>query len=480
MTDDTARRAGPQGGTTIEPLHLVAVLMGAYLLLGTIGPLRDLDAYWHVRLADELVESGFSGAGRGWSFLADNLDWRSTQWIAELVMGGFHEIWGWSGLIVFRGVGAIALIAALAWTTLRGLPARASVPCFLLAGLTLSAGIQDRPLLLGLLPIPFLAVMWRNAVGQGRWPRWWMLLPAVVLYANVHGLWVMVPAMLGLAVVGRWLDHGLRDRAARQGIVLAISAILAGAISPLGLSNITAVFQFRDATELIIEWRPTDVTFAPTWTFAALAGLAVVGWARGTHARPARSEVLAVLALVAFAFTALRNLLPAVLLLAPIVAHRCAEAWDVRPYPTGRLEARVLTAVSAAILLVSGSVAAATWWAADPLPKTLPFGIAERLDARDRPLRLFNGYNASGVVLSFADQVLVGIDGRADYYGGPYIADYVAVIQAEPGSFSRFLAADPDAALLTTDAPLTGVLQDKGWTVTDREGDWVLLEPSAG
>jgi hypothetical protein len=140
----------------------------------------------------------------------------------------------------------------------------------------------------------------------------------------------------------------------------------------------------------------------------------------------------------------------------------------------------VLAVASGLILVASGAVSAATWWLAHPLPDDLPFGVAERLADRDQPIRLFNAYNASGVVLAFADGVLVGVDGRADYYGGEFITDYIEVIQATPGSFSRFLAADPDAALLKTDAPLTGVLQDKGWVVTDREGDWVLLEPPAG
>jgi hypothetical protein len=464
----------------VEPLHLLAALVAAFLLLDTIGPLFDLDVYWHVRLANEVTDSGFAGAGRGWSFTVDNPEWRSTQWISELLMGAFHSAWGWSGLVVFRGLGTIALIAALAWTTLRGIPARAGVPAFALAGLTLSAGLQDRPLILGLLPIPFLALTWRTAVAEGRWPRWWLLVPATAVYANVHGLWVMVPGMLGLAVLGRWLDHGIRDQAALRGIALAAAATAVGAISPLGVANITAVFAFRDATTLISEWQPTTAAFGPTWIFAALAGLAIVAWARGPHVRPPRSEVLLILVLLAFASTALRNLVPAALLLAPIVARRCTEAWDVRPYPTGRRESRVLVAVSATILVACGAVAGTTWWVGDPLPDKLPFGIAERLDARDRPLRLFNEYNVAGAVLGFTDQVTLGVDGRADYYGGTYISDYLDIIAAKPGSFRRFLRADPDAALLAKTAPLTDVLKGRGWTVTDREGKWVLLEPPPG
>jgi hypothetical protein len=333
---------------------------------------------------------------------------------------------------------------------------------------------------LGLLPLPFLALVWLAAVRDGRWPRWWVIVPATVVYANVHGLWVIVPAVLGIAVLGRWLDHGLHDPAALRGLTLAAATTAVGAISPLGIANITAILTFRDATALISEWQPTTTAFGPTWIFAALAGLAIVAWARGPHARPARSEVLLILALVAFASTALRNLPPAALLLAPIVARRCTEAWDVRPHPTRRRESQVLTAAAATILVGCGAVAGTTWWVGDPLPDKLPFGIAERLEARDRPLRLFNEYNVAGAVLGVTDQVTLGVDGRSDYYGGDYIADYQAVISAKPGTFKRFQAADPDAALLRHSSQLTQVLQDRGWVITDRERDWVLLEPPAG
>ncbi len=328
-------------------------------------------------------------------------------------------------------------------------PGRAS-PASCSPRLTAVGRCPGPPHAAGAAPVPFLAAdVAQRRSRQGRWPRWWLLLPAVVLYANVHGLWVMVPAMLGLAVVGRWLDHGLRDRAARQGLVLAVSATAAGAISPLGLANITAVVPFRDATELIIEWRPTDVTVHPPGP-ARLSP----GWpsSRGPEGpRPAPCAQRGARCARAWwrspsprcetcsrrRFCSRRS--------SPAGA---AEAWDVHALSTGRArgpgaDRRIGRDSARQRLGGCGDLVDGGSPAGDPARS----GSPQRLDARAEPIRLFNELQRVRGGARVRRPGLVGIDGRADYYGGDYIADYVAVIQASPARSSRFLAADPDAAL---------------------------------
>jgi hypothetical protein len=73
--------------------------------------------------------------------------------------------------------------------------------------------------------------------------------------------------------------------------------------------------------------------------------------------------------------------------------------------------------------------------------------------------------------------VLVGIDGRADRYGGDYVRRYQGgLINARPGWQSLYDELRPTAALLLAEEPLTGVLvAEKGWVEVAREGAYVLL-----
>ena len=66
-----------------------------------------------------------------------------------------------------------------------------------------------------------------------------------------------MPATLGLVALGRWLDQGLRDPLGWSAARLAALTLIAGAVSPAGLDNITSVFRIGSAAGLIQEWGPS-------------------------------------------------------------------------------------------------------------------------------------------------------------------------------------------------------------------------------
>jgi hypothetical protein len=73
----------------------------------------------------------------------------------------------------------------------------------------------------------------------------------------------------------------------------------------------------------------------------------------------------------------------------------------------------------------------------------------------------------------------VGIDGRADRYGGEYIEKYeIDLMDARPGWEDLVEELRPTSALLRKDSPLAGVLvAQKDWVVVESEGRWILLHP---
>ena len=66
----------------------------------------------------------------------------------------------------------------------------------------------------------------------------------------------------------------------------------------------------------------------------------------------------------------------------------------------------------------------------DPLENAPALRIARFLDSVDRPLRIWDGYNASGVLVAFGGgdrgHLKLVVDGRADLWGGDYIEQLVA------------------------------------------------------
>ena len=67
-------------------LALAAVVLLLVPLRAAVGPIRDIDLYWHLLVGqDILAGTSVVSAGHGWSFAPVPDTWVSTQWLAEIV-----------------------------------------------------------------------------------------------------------------------------------------------------------------------------------------------------------------------------------------------------------------------------------------------------------------------------------------------------------------------------------------------------------
>ena len=470
---DTRARERP-----VPFLLLAAVLLLLVPLRAAVSPIRDVDLYWHLLVGQDILSgTGIAGAGRGWSFAPVPDTWVSTQWLAEILFARLEQWGGLKALLVYRVVMVVGALVVLAAVTLVRRPARASVWVFAIGALALSLTAQERSQQLTFLLAPLVGWWMERLWREGRLPRWWVALPLVVVWANVHGGWVILPLGLTLAALARLVDHGVRDRAVWGSVLLAAGTLLSACVSPSGLDNVLAAPRFAAAAGRVLEWGAVALRDWSALPLVLLLPLVVVAWARG-RARPSRGELVLVLLMLAFAFTAWRNLTPAVLMLAPVVVGILARALGepdptVEPQPLGRL------------VLLAGAVGAAVSLgvlALLPQPvvsESVPRELIARIAASSSPQRVLDTYDLSGALLWFGGHpphVLVAVDGRADRYGADYIASYFTTLAAAPGWESLIDELKPTAALLRTDEALSGVLvAQRGWVEVAREGPYVLL-----
>ena len=483
MTDtDVERRQGtvPLAARPTPWLLLAAVTVVVVPLQTATRPLQDIDLYWHLLVGQEIIDGTAVGeAGRGWSFAPVPDTWVSTQWLSEVLFAWMHSGWGFTSFVVFRAVTTIIALGVLAAVTLHRRPPRAAVWPFALAGLALAMTAQDRSQQFTYLLAPLVGWWAVRLWHDGRLPRWWVVLPLVVLWSNLHGGWLILPMALGLAALARLVDQGLRDRRAWGALLFALLCPLAAAVAPSGFANAFAALRFSESTGAIGEWGKVEVW---NWQSSALIGmtlLVVVAWARG-RVRPSRGEIILALGLIAFGFQAWRSLTPAVLLLAPLVVGILARALgesDPVPTPVRHPMRRVLvTAAVVGAVLALGAAATQTPVVDPKIPVALLTRVADNPD----PQRVLNTYNVAGPLLWFGGgppHVTVGIDGRADRYGGAYIDSYTdGLVNARPGWEAQLDELAPTAAVLRVDEALAGVLvAQRDWVEVTREGRTVLL-----
>jgi hypothetical protein len=468
---------------------IVALSAGGALLAAAIGPIRDLDIYWHVLLGRELRAGvPVASAGQGWTFAPVSDTWRSTQWLGERAAAWLDAAWGLGAFPVYRVVLVAAALGMLAAVTLRRRPLRAAAWPFLAGAVMLAGTAQERTQQVTFVLAPLVGWWALRVVRDAQAPRWWVLLPVVTVWAAVHGGWVLVPVTLGLAAASRWLDHGWRDPVARHVAVLAVASVAAACVSPSGVDNVLGVLRISRAAAQIAEWgrvTPWDLSALPL--VALTLGL-VIAWASGL-VRPTRGELVLTLTLVGFGFAAWRNLAPAVLVLAPIataiLARACGDADPTTPDATTPDADVARTARSVrwmAWALVSVCALAALSLAVRPasvVDPALPQRLVAEIAATTADQRVLNDYDVAGITLlqGGPPHVRVGIDGRSDLYGADYIHAYQSeMIAGVPGWQEQVARLDPTCALLLRSEPLSELLvAARQWTVVDTEGAYVLL-----
>ena len=463
------------------PYLPVAATASVVMMLAVArGPIRDIDLFWHLLVGQEILHgTPVAEAGRGWSFAPVPDTWVSTQWLSEVLFASLNDVGGLAAFPVFRTVTAGLSLLVLAGVTLWRRPVRAGVWAFSLAGLQMTLFAQDRSQQFTFILAPLVGYWGEQVVRRGRLPRWWVVLPLVLVWSNLHGGWVLVPFALAVGGLARLVDEGWRTSTWWRAWVLAAASTGAALVSPAGLTNVLAFVRFSGSTGHIGEWSRVSVWNWQAIPFLLLVAVVLSCWLLGP-ARPTRGEVVFLAAVVVFGFAYWRNVTPTSLMLAPFVTGVVARALRLPdPTPPGqrtpmRRLSLVIAAVGAALAIAMSAIQVPV------VQEGTPLTLLARLHAATAPQRVLNTYNLSGLTLWFAGpppHVTVGIDGRADRYGDEYIGDYQdTLLGAREGWETMLDQLHPTAAVLSGENALAGVLvTQRHWVVVDTQDGYQLL-----
>lgn len=464
----------------LQLAHLALIAVGIAAFALTIGPITDIDTYWHVLIGQEILDTQtVTNLGNSWSTF--DASWRTTQWLFEVLMAGVQATAGWAGIIWLRTALVLVFLTAYALMLLKRATPAAVLVVFPLSLIPVSYFFQERPLLASLIALIWLSAVAFDLLVAGHAPRWFVIAPLVIVWANLHGMWVLAPALFAVLAIGFVLDRSQDKRSlAFTAAKLSALSLIAGCITPLGLSSLVIAFQFKAATANIAEWQPATVWSTTTMGFLAIIALTLATWIRRREPVP-WSQLVFVLALFAFGASAFRNILPATILLAPLAAATLSTLHPLRSRPVSPEEKKSLVVVG--VGLISVTLVSGLWLTAqvDPLGKAKPLTIATKLSSINGPKRVLNTYNSSGVLAAFGGKdIKLAIDGRADRNGGPYIDRYIKAEKLE-GDWQELLRqVQPNFAVLGKDTALTYELTNyQKWKILLTEQDYVLLQAPA-
>ena len=274
---DVAERATGRVRRALEssPFPILLVSLVGIVLLTVFAPSLVVGDTWLTLMAGrEVVDNGLPRT-ETLTVLGQGATWTDQQWLAQVVFYGAHELAGLRAVVVLD-VLLVVLALGLAAAAARsgGASSRSTFVVGLLAvlagpwGWTIRAQTAALPL--------FAGVLWLlvDAARRGVRRRTLLVLPALVVWANLHGS-VVLGAILSMLLAGYALVRTRRlDRLSLALLVLAPLCVLA---TPYGW-DIVAYYELMlvDApfAEILSEWQWSSPS-ATTALFYVLAAVTV-------------------------------------------------------------------------------------------------------------------------------------------------------------------------------------------------------------
>lgn len=445
----------------------LAIAAGTYLLLLAAGGalLNDPDTYSHIALGRWIIAHGAVPTVDPFSQTFAGTHWVAFEWLSQVAYAVAYAAGGWAAVVALAAAAMALAFALLTRFLLRQIAPVPTLILVLVALVLSSPHILARPHALAL---PVL-VLWVGtlvrALDEGRPPPW-LLLPLMILWANLHGSFT-----LGLLLVGPIAFEAVWNAApaARRAVLLrwlafGVLAVAAASINPYGPEMILVTYRtiaLGAALSIIGEWQPQD--FTHLGPFELILFMAV-GYALYTGLRLPWTRILMLLGLMHLALAQSRHgdvlgLLAPLFLAQPLARHLGASLSG----ELVRVRSGALAIAATAVLMATATGA---FLAAQPLAPAARNTPAAAIAATDLANAgpVLNDYGFGGY-LDFVG-IRPFIDGRTELYGTAFtLRHHYAVTLANLPDFLALLDEYRfGATLLSPGTPAVALLDRlPGW-----------------
>jgi len=457
---------------------VLAVVLAA--LVGTLAAsvaANDPDMFWHLTSGAWMLDHGQILDRDIYSTTVAGTPYSVGQSLGEVIFAALYRYGGWTAIDLLRGVlvGIATFFTARIVLRFQAHPGWAIGP--IIATILISKFLWgDRPQLFSFALFPFfLDTLLAARLGAQR--RVWLLIPAMLVWANLHGGFVAGLALTAIFVVEAWLGRWSHRRALT---LAAVAMVIASLITPSGLGAFSFAASYAGSASTVVEERPTDITSPAGLVFAVLllgALLLALTVDRRAFVSRTRSPILWAGLVVSFTVLGLahQRLLPyAAMILAPLVAA-LLPALTGRPATVAPVIARRAAGVLLVLLLGASIAVTAIGAPRSPDLSSYPAGAVAPLRVHAGPV--LNEYDWGGYLIFAVPEQPTFIDGRgAALYPSRLIGEFETAVQLRDGYRGVLDRHGIRLVLLRPDRPLVSALREDGWPVLAEEaGRWILL-----
>ena len=467
-------------GRVLGGLHQRRLLV-IMLFLGIFGynfavP-TDIDFWWHLKTGELIATTGVIPASDPFSYTSPGRPWVAHEWLWEFAVYWVNR-WGGYALAGLLS----AAIVALAYVILYRLLLRLGTNEFVASALVLwgavlglpGAGVRPRVFTLLLLAF-FVSRLFLYRGGRAR--NLWSLPPLMLIWVNVHGLFILGLGLLGLftidAVAG-WLLA--REKLPRHLLAVTLAATAAACINPHGPAILRYPIDYylqghNPSFALVTEFQSPDFHQPIYLVFAASILLLAV--LPGQLGRRTALETALVVVFTLEALISARQIPDYVLVVSPLLALRLRDRFTLaRALPPPSLPRRLVGLNWLLLIAFVGMGAAYASQPAvqsrlqigrEPLTSSLPVAGARFIENASLPDPVFNDQAWGGyLIYRWYPLRRVFIDGRVDMYGETVVRDYLDVVSLRPDWGDVLERYGVRTILIERDSPLSTLLLASG------------------
>lgn len=457
------------------------------------------------------------------SAIYPNIESVTRGWLSDFISGWFYQQAGLTGVVF---ICSLVVTLGLTWSYQMG---RAR-------GLGLASGLVMLAIVMGTVGmhwsarshlysyLPFLATYYFVFMSSDRsWKRPLGLAFSMMLWANLHGSFMIGPMMIGVKI-GFDVFDGLKNNflpsrkpqaeavsetpendptssgnpkfvpELRADAIAAAAILIASAINPRALSFYSHVAGYLANPEIIHktdEWRAFDI-FAGvgSWAFLILLAITTTLLVK-TRTIPSKAELVFFVIMVFAGFESMRLIPYSALIAMPLLG----PAWQALSSKThgdsrlakliafeGRAEEQEKSSMKVALASIAISIIMGIAMMNMPISQVKDFD-AERLPVNEVNYMAehhidglgFNYDNWGGYIF-FKRKQKVFIDDWADFLPVQFIEDYVDVLTAKGAWQAKFNKYPFEWVLAPNESQLAQILtQDPGWKVAMRDKAGVLI-----
>ena len=419
------------------------------------------------------------------------------EWLAQVIFSGVYQGLGLNGVILLTALLILATwIVVFRETMVKSNSLFASLFLTVLAMTATQIHVLPRPHIFTYI----LTAVWVHLLERAddrKIPVRWILPLLMLLWVNVHGMFVIGIGICGIYLFGSFLDQPsitwLSTDKAKTLLIGGGLSLAATFLSPSGFHIWGAIASLSSnsyITSKIPEYQSANFHLPETWPYIILLLLTILGMARTkttwTHA------------LLIAAFTGLSlytsRMLPLFAIIAVPIAAKAIAGSIHQEYPQSRL-LRIEENISrinsssngfiwiiAVILLAGGLLLSGR--TIDPGNRAnvfdkqfFPVNAVDWLEAHPQQGHMFNEFDWGGyLLLRLYPEQQIFMDGHTHIYGEELTKEYERVISLAPGWEQILAKYDVTWVIVRRNSPLVNALsQSDDWTVSYQDDTAIIL-----